>query len=607
MYILFLNCKKNIDLHLLSKGTTFKAGKDENNNDLFYSLTDDLVVKQASVKALKSLFLDKESSPVVLYASPDADSDDGQGAKLTSTDSSWLPFGDPKKIAKANIGLAIASNILYLNEGSRAVSISFQCDDLTQISESDLSEIFTIQFTGKKNWWTAENYTSSITGNAFALAVTIPGDAPAIIPYSQKIHGGNFTQALPMVQLLLKDYKSYQKIKSLRISSIKLKVSATVKDLSLQSNDGKINPAKPFKPFGEFPEDGSAFIIGSKEIFQKPLTKLVIDIDWQQTPLYDTTVDLAALSQQNWITFSNNVTLSASTITIQKSTGSFFQQQANFGVQQTGGSGNFQQFFQFNDPSFQFNDPFFQVIDPFFDPNIFLSQPVTVSGLNDIPQSQADFTANVDYSVTSIDGFVKLELNGNDYSLSEYLSQLPAPSVTVNYDTTDTSKITGFTSTTPAVSPPSPPVAKSISLSYTAEESILFNETIDEDFDQRTHFYYHVEPFGFREMHPFITTDALNFLPVFNLDDGIATDNGGELWIGLNNAQGGETFSILFQVSDGSANPLKNMTEVNWYYLSENNWLPFDDLSVSDQTNNLTPGLSPPSHDPAMFHCISAH
>jgi hypothetical protein len=205
-----------------------------------------------------------------------------------------------------------------------------------------------------------------------------------------------------------------------------------------------------------------------------------------------------------------------------------------------------------------------------------------------VPQSETDFTANEDYSVDSIDGFIKLSLNGSNYSLNEYIKQLPKPSVTVNYDPNDGSKITGFTSTTPAVSPPAPPVATSITLSYTAKETIAFNETSQNTFNKRTHFYYHIEPFGFREMHPFVINDTLNFLPVFDLDDSIVKDNGGELWIGLSNALPDETFSILFQVSDGSANPLKNMTEVDWYYLSNNNWVKFTQLNVSDQTNNLT-------------------
>jgi len=542
---LVFELQKNIEQHLLSEGTAFKAGKDANNNDVFYSLTDDIVLQKATVQALKSLFLDKSVSPATLFASPVANSEDGNGGKLLSTDNSWFPFGNPsnnpRKISQASIGFAIASNILYLNEGERKVTITFQCNSLAGISTTDLSEIFAIQFTGKKNWYTAESYTPSISDNSFSLTTTLPGDAPPIIPYSPKIHGGNFTQLLPIMQVLLNNYKSYQKIKLLNIKNISVEVNATVKNLSLQSDDGKINPAKPFKPFGEFPESGSSFIIGSKEIFQKPLTELVIDLNWQSVPFTKTTVNLSALAQEKWTSISSNVNLFASTITIKESTGLFFQQAS-------------QLLFEQLSPIFSQEE--LGILIPQIEIYFPDTSPVTVSGLNNIPQSETDFTANEDYSIDSIDGFIKLSLNGSDYSLNEYIKQLPKPSVKVNYDPDDSSKITSFTSTTPAVSPPAPPVATSVTLSYTAKETISFNETSQNTFNNRTHFYYHIEPFGFREIHPFITDDAISFLPLFDLDDSIAKDNGGELWIGLNNALPDKTFSILFQVSDGSANPL---------------------------------------------------
>jgi hypothetical protein len=108
------------------------------------------------------------------------------------------------------------------------------------------------------------------------------------------------------------------------------------------------------------------------------------------------------------------------------------------------------------------------------------------------------------------------------------------------------------TSGTPTVA--SPPALKSLYLSYSAQDSIVLDTTqanLAANFAARTSYYYHLEPFGFRDMQPAITSDPITFLPVFDLDDGVAIDDGGEL---INNAQANETFSILFQVSDGSAN-----------------------------------------------------
>lgn len=617
--------QKNIDQHLLPKGTSFKAGKDANNKDLFYSLTDDLVVQTANVQALKSIYLNKDNTPATLYASPIANSEDGQGGKLLTADNSWFPFGNPKKIQQAPIGFAVASNVLYLNEGKRTITLTFTCDSLAGISSADLSGIFSIQLTGKKNWYSAPAYTASvINNNTFTLTVVLEGDAPAIVSYSAKVHGGDFNATLPIVQVLLSNYTSYQKIKIPRINEVTISVVVdAIKNLILQNDDGKINPAKPFKPFGDFPEDGASFIIGSKEIFQKQLTKLTIDFDWQEAPLSNTTTDISSLAKGSWLSVANGTSLYASSIVITdlqqrvrnsltfndlktKNTltadinsivnkGIALEANQAFSINKSNLIENDQPFnvkniinngVLFNQNNIIKNDPpNITVVNP---PNVSVAagpKEIDITGLERVVQSPEDFTLNEDYSITSVDGYIKLELNGDDYSLNTFQKNIPHPSVKVVYDTRETNKIVGYTVDTAAVPVPNHPVLKSINVKYTAEDSVVFSNS---DFNIRSNFFYHLEPFGYREMHPVTTTDALTLLPVFNLEDGIPQDDGGELWIGLNNAKADETFSILFQVSDGSANPLKNMTQVNWYYLSNNNWLLFNKQSVTDQTNNLT-------------------
>ena len=629
--------QKNISQHLLTAGTTFKAGKDANNNDLYYALTDDIVLQTASVQALKSIYLNKDNTPVTLYASPTANSEDGNGGKLLSSDNSWFPFGNPKNITQANIGFVIASNVLYMNEGNRSVTLTFTCDSLAGITNADLTNIFTIQFTGKKSLYTAANYAANVISNTtFSLTISMEGDAPAIVAYSAKLHGGNFDVALPMVQVQLNSYASYQKIKIPRISGVNISVTvSSVKNLSLQNDDGKINTGKPFKPFGDFPEDGASFIIGTKEIFQKQLSQLTINFDWQQEPSSTTKVALSSLAKGNWVSIDNSVSLYAADIVIkpteifsiippvfsgflfdndlltlnsavnpvstaspvdtttleQTATGAGLSFVPHLALQSELDLGNIDTFSNIgaiqNDTISNNNienlQPGFQMVS---ETPIYLyigPGEVDVTGLESVVQSPVDFTNNDDFSVTAIDGFIRLELSGNDYSLSTFLNKIPAPSVAANYDSDG--NITGYTVNKTAPPVAAPPALKSVSLDYTAVDNISFGAG---NFNNRTNYFYHLEPFGYREMNPAITSDAINLLPVFNLDDATANDDGGELWIGLSNALPDETFSILFEVSDGSANPLKEMTQTNWFYLNNNNWLPFAKQAITDQTNNLT-------------------
>lgn len=599
---LIFTLQKNITQHLIPAGTQFAAGKDANNNNLFYATINDVVLQTAVVQDLRSIFLNKGMAPTTLFQAPIANSEDGQGAKLLSADGSWFPFGDPQQnITPATLGFALASNVLYLNEGTRTVTFTFSCNSTNSVTADDLTGVFSIQFTGAKGWYTASGCAAAIVdSDTFSLTTTLEGDAPAIIPFSSKIHSGNFTVALPMAQVMLTGYASYQTIKLMQISRVNISVNVdAVKNLALQNDDGKIDTSKPFKVWGDFPDEGASFIIGSKEIFQKKLDELTINFEWQQEPLSTTTVGISTLVKGNWTPInSSDVSLYASGITIDPTLGamssspsliknSLLDFKAEIDISPK---------FELAEPEAFITSGTYRSIDPGYSIGPVLAglydfslPAVDTLGLENIVQSQPDFTANAVYAATSIDGYIELNLNNTDYNLSTFLGNIPQPSVTVNYDNTKTPpQITGYTvsKATPPVA--TPPALKLVTITYTAEDNIVFTNTAAA-FNARTNFFYHIEPFGYREMHPFITTDTpLTFLPVFNLDDGSTNDNGGELWIGLANALADETFSVLFEVSDGSANPLKNMTAVEWYYMSANNWNRFNTQSVTDQTNNLT-------------------
>ncbi len=596
---LLFELQKSAEPYLLSKETTFKAGKDAANNDLFYSVVNDVVLQKTTVQSLQSLYLSKEAN-AVLYASPIADSDDGNGGKLTSADNSWFAFGNPKKITAASIGFAVASNVLFLHEGKRSIAFVFDCDNLSGITENDLADIFTIQFTTKKNWYTAASYTVAIDGSSFTLQVDITGDVPPVVPYSEKIHNGKLNTTLPVAQFLVNNYSSYQKIKKIQMNRLTVKVSAAVKNISLQSKDGKINAAKPFKPFGDFPDKNASFIIGSEEIFQKHLTELTIDIDWQ-SPDMALALDVA----YNELAKSESVYQEASTsfqsITSNISTPLFAL------AKTSPGNG-----FEISEKSDNlFNSEFFKLAaDKLTAPvNLFVLsagdwQPTAIATstnitgsditLDDlkagnIPFTEAEFNGNTDYTIDAVSGFIKLQLDTDNYSLATYLSNTQKAFEPTSVEVTTNGNKATYTVPPPKLVSPAPQlIANGISIEYSAKDEIDFTDNTEESFINSTVFYHHIEPFGTREMHSLLTDDNITLLPVFNLDNNSSNTDGGELWIGLKDAFPSETLSMLFEVSDGSSNPLKNMTELKWYYLANNNWLPFDKSSVIDETNNLT-------------------
>jgi hypothetical protein len=64
--------------------------------------------------------------------------------------------------------------------------------------------------------------------------------------------------------------------------------------------------------------------------------------------------------------------------------------------------------------------------------------------------------------------------------------------------------------------------------------------------------------------------------------------NVGELYIGVKDLDPPQRLSMLFQIVDGTANPLKLENTLKWDYLQDNEWIQFKDQEVDDKTYNLT-------------------
>ena len=145
---------KHLPNHLIKKGALFKDAKDDNNVDILFGLNDDIVIDKAKVVSLQTLYLDRSLGALEdgegktprqyvrgLYAAPVANSADGKGeafaeeasknwATLGAKQSKFTPPGQqvPADHPFARLGFVLASQVLWLNEGHRAVSIRIKCD-----------------------------------------------------------------------------------------------------------------------------------------------------------------------------------------------------------------------------------------------------------------------------------------------------------------------------------------------------------------------------------------------------------------------------------------------------------------------------------------------
>ena len=431
---LLFELQKPVSQYLLKKGELFKGGKDSvTGKELTYSLTEDVVLNKAVVEKLQSVQMVKGGKEI-LAASPIAQSEDGQGAKLLSPDKSWFTFGNPTLIKEASAGFAIASNILYLNEGTRTITITASFTDGTNtFADTSLlsyGEFFTGKITGNKDWHNVTVLVSGTpTGNQLIFSITLDPTDPPIIPYTETVHKENLEVNLPLLKIYLKQSTSasypYRLLSKDRLKSVTIDVEVNgVKNLILSNDKGTIDPAKPFKPFGEFPDSGASFYIGSKEIFQKNLTEL--SFDFGNNIFHEG--EVAYLHKGNWNT-SKTVNNNTETLSLAG--------------------------------------------------NIF-------------PPAEMDFTANETLSASTLGGFIRLALNSTSFSMATYLLNVKNQLNNTTIKRTSSTPVT-YSIHTDGIAAPEELMLSSFALNYKATSTIPFNT---ESTSKRTHFL-HLTPFGY--------------------------------------------------------------------------------------------------------------
>ncbi|HEX9731756.1 MAG TPA: baseplate J/gp47 family protein [Thermoanaerobaculia bacterium] len=121
----------------------------------------------------------------------------------------------------------------------------------------------------------------------------------------------------------------------------------------------------------------------------------------------------------------------------------------------------------------------------------------------------------------------------------------------------------------PASVPNAPytPLVAALTLSYTAEE------TVGAGARERL---FRIGPFGHREVDP---VDA-RLLPCLDAE--------GALLIGLTGVEPPQSLALLFQLAEGSEDPTTAVPEVEWSYLADERWTPFETAEiVADGTSGL--------------------
>ncbi|XZF12935.1 baseplate J/gp47 family protein [Chitinophagaceae bacterium MMS25-I14] len=586
---LLVELAKQTDTFLLKQGSLLKAGKDSTGKEVVYAVDKDTVINKAAISGLMAWYKGSNADNYKLpdnitvnnagrmFASPVVNSADGLGAEIKTPNKEWHPFINKQyaegaltavTMPNAAIGFAVASPYLLLSEGERIVNVKIvTASGSVPFASSMAVEAYA---TTAKGWFkitrdeikiqagTTVAATQATHDACTVLSFTLPGDAPSVVNYLPAVHGGAYDCTTPLVKFILLNDNSeaytYDTFKNITVKKAEVEVkvgmdnSNTLNDGGLRklflSNDvGSLDPAKPFLPFAQSPRKGASFTVGHEELAKKPFASFKMKFIWTELPGTAGQIDYDSGGEGD----------TAPKVTVQALAkgrwGNILSSEAI--LNGTAASIEF---------------------------------PSSLQPLYDTSNPNADKTtaytayeeAYAAYNVSSRSGFVRLMLNA-EFGYDMYNAAL-------------NKFLTGASATDPG-GPPYVPKLQSVTLHYMAAGITDLTQNNQSSFDQRVVQFFHVYPFGEAEQHIMLNSGgAVKLMPQFNhAGSGGTEEHVGEFYVGLKQLKPDQSVQVLFQVLEGSSNPLLDKPDkhVTWSYLSGNMWKLMDTDMIQDATLQL--------------------
>ncbi len=423
---------------------------------------------------------------------------------------------------------------------------------------------FRVELTAEQGWYHVPAYCVSLdkAGNRFSIAFDLKQGMPPIIKFDKDIHGGVHSTVAPILKILINPDAAvypYSYLRILELSKVNLKVKvASCKKLIIQSDQGMLDRAKPFYPFGPMPENGASLYIGGFEYASKNISMIRVNIKWKNLPenyggfrdYYseydyqpendDFKVVLSVSSGGRWVP-SNQ---------LKRQTCSLFESISGSDILLSGK--------QFN---IELNSEFAK-----------LSEQVSEQAYSDLSNLQ--------------NGHLKLQLSTGTAAFGhKTFPRVMGQVLTKN-----------IRRRKPLLLPEEPytPEIEAVSVDYIAAETIKLdkplneilgrvNKNSDNDFIVRAacSYLYHVTSMGLAHNVRKAASAGISFFPDYSED--------GNLYIGFDKSDDVTSLSLYFKLKmDATHSIINHERKINWYYFSANGWLELNHYLISnDSTNGL--------------------
>jgi len=450
--------------------------------------------------------------------------------------------------AQLRLELDAAAGLLLPSQSRLAVEQLLRLDP-DALFQRLLKDVFDISLTTPAGWYPVDRFamtrlasdrTRSRSGLRFRF--TLGSEVDPIVAYAAEIHGGQLGEALPVIRFQLNPQASfcaYSLFDRPRLKAVTLDVSVCgLRDLKLYNNTGKIDPSKPFQPFGTLPTLSAYLAFGSYEIAQKRLTKLTLNLTWADLPTCfggfaahyagygqsiseaDIRVDISLLQDGVWRPQAEHQRASVSLF---QSTGPADRLKADRSIDIAALD-------------------LFRPIDAALDEDRF------------------------DLQTGAGNGFIRLGLSGPEGAFGhvEYpflLSRTLAQNVRSKKPLAK------------APSVPYTPLISDVSVDYAARARISVDDTRSERLSQPRQRVFHLHPFGYEEVRSIRVGNSYSLLPEYDTD--------GNLFIGISGGEGGQALSLLFDLNEESNQQAAfESPAITWYYLSAQGWQTMPAMNV---------------------------
>jgi len=557
----------------------FSAGKDATKVEQLFAPLRSTLVGRSRVARLATIVRQGQR----LHFAPVADSADGLGAALAATAPHWPPFGR-SGLPAAPVGFAVASPLLRLAEGERRITLKLRLSGLPAgIGAATIAASFDAHLSGPKGWIGPLPVSGALSGNWLTLTVIAGPALPAVVDHDPAVHLHAFPAVLPVIQCLLKagGPLGYDGLDALVLQQVQVGVQVIgMRGLVLESDEGTLDPKKAFLPFGGTPVAGSRFHIGCAEALNKPVSALKVKLNWQGAPpdLLGWYHGYAKVNQMSngiaasvsWRDASGaahnapSVTLLprfASPVTLDVIAGATSVAYAPVNqllAMQYGGSASAMQAAG----------------------TLAMAMPVSATALTVSVALSGQFASP--QAATPRAGFVTVtlieDLLHGDFAGDAIRGATP-PALPIPEDTPFTPTI---------LNAPYTPKVQEITLDYSAEsDTSRIDDAAQTAFTNTAVQFFQIDALG-----PAREQAWLNVARTWAPQGGIGLlpphPAAAELWVGLEGAQAGDSVSLLFQVAEGTADPLAAAQKLEWSVLADNAWRKLDPGElVVDGTRSL--------------------